>query len=86
MNADNPHPYEVCTRLSAFLDTPVESHDARRFGVMALCAEAMDALAAYMAEAEANPGRGGWRRREAEIVGDVVRGRVGAAQAAVGLQ
>ena len=70
-----PAPYKVLSQLQAFLDNLPETGDERRFGVMDLCKQAMDALDEYL---EDRPGDGA-------VVRDVVLARIGKAQRAVGL-
>ena len=71
-----PKPYEVLKELREFLADETKKGDDRRFGVVDLCAKAMDALDEYVAE-----GHG-----DANIIRSVVHGHVGKAQEAVGLQ
>ena len=71
-----PDPYKILAKLQLVLDNPNPNAEVHKFMVMELCTDAIISMCDYV---EKHP-------YDSDIIGIIVRKRIGAAQRQVGVQ
>jgi len=71
-----PDPYKILTKLQQVLDNPHPNRETQKFMVLELCTDAIVSMTDYIID----------HPYDSELVGSIVRKRIGEAQRQVGVQ